>query len=58
MSKKIKKVKKCLLCGRSKLRSLFNVGNLYVSNFVTKKNIFNGTINPINYTQKVLGMVQ
>ncbi len=48
MSKKIKKVKKCLLCGRSKLRSLFDVGNLYVSNFVTKKNIFNGTKSKLN----------
>ena len=48
MSKKIKKVKKCLLCGRSKLRSLFNVGNLYVSNFVTKNNIYNGTKSKLN----------
>jgi len=48
MSKKIKKVKKCLLCGNSKLRSLFNVGNLYVSNFVSKKNIFNGTKSKLN----------
>ena len=48
MSKKIKKVKKCLLCGRRKLRSLFDVGNLYVSNFVTKKNIFNGTKSKLN----------
>jgi hypothetical protein len=48
MSKKIKKVKKCLLCGNSKLRSLFNVGNLYVSNFVSKKNISNGTKSKLN----------
>ena len=38
MNKKIKKVKKCLLCKGPNLVSLFNVGNLYVSNFVKKKN--------------------
>ena len=31
---KIKKVKKCLLCQNKELKSLFDIGNLYVSNFV------------------------
>ncbi len=42
MSKKIKKVNKCLLCKNGKLKSLFDIGNLYVSNFVEKKNIHKG----------------
>mgnify|MGYP001185615773 CR=1 FL=1 len=48
MKKKIKKVKKCLLCKGSNLVSLFNVGNLYVSNFVKKKDIKNGVKSPLN----------
>ncbi len=48
MKKKIKKVKKCLLCKNSKLVSLFNVGNLYVSNFVKKKDIKKGIRSPLN----------
>ena len=48
MSKKIKKVKKCLLCNNSKLRSLFDIGNLYVSNFVERKNIFKGIKSKLN----------
>ena len=48
MKKKIKKVKKCLLCKNSKLISLFNVGNLFVSNFVNKKDIYRGIRSPLN----------
>ena len=48
MSKKIKKVKKCLLCGNTQLKSLFDIGNLYVSNFVDKKSIFKGTKSKLN----------
>jgi len=48
MSKKIKKVTKCLLCGNKILKSLFDMGNLYVSNFVDKKNIKNGIKSPLN----------
>ena len=47
MYKKIKKVKKCLLCKGSNLVSLFNVGNLFVSNFVKKKEI-KGIKSPLN----------
>ena len=43
MPLKIKKVKKCLLCNNKKLISLFDLGNLYVSNFVSYKDIFKGT---------------
>jgi len=48
MSKKIKKVKKCLLCENNKLKSLFDLGNLYVSNFVKKNNIYKGTKSRLN----------
>ena len=48
MKKKIKKVKKCLLCKSSKLISLFNVGNLFVSNFVKKQYIKKGIRSPLN----------
>tara|TARA_B110000285_G_C15027437_1_gene564924 strand:- start:12 stop:1232 length:1221 start_codon:yes stop_codon:yes gene_type:complete len=48
MSKKIKKVIKCLLCKNNKLKPIFDLGNLYVSNFVSKKNIFKGIKSPLN----------
>ena len=48
MKKKIKKVKRCLLCKSSKLISLFDVGNLFVSNFVMKKDIKKGIRSPLN----------
>ena len=48
ISQKIKKVKKCLLCKNNKLRSLFDLGNLYVSNFVKKKDIYKGTKSKLN----------
>ena len=48
MYKKIKKVKICLLCKGSNLVSLFNVGNLFVSNFVKKKEIKKGIKSPLN----------
>ncbi len=48
MPHKIKKVKKCLLCGNKKLTSLFNLGNLYVSNFVSKKKVYKGTKSKLN----------
>ncbi len=48
ISKKIKKVKKCLLCKNNKLRSLFDLGNLYVSNFVKEKDIYKGTKSKLN----------
>jgi len=48
MKKKIKKVKKCLLCKGLNLVSLFNVGNLFVSNFVKKKDIKKGVKSPLN----------
>ena len=47
MVQKIKKVNKCLLCGNNKLKLIFNVGNLYVSNFVNKKNVNRGIKSPL-----------
>ena len=48
MIKKIKKVKRCLLCKNKKLIPLFNLGNFYVSNFVSKENINKGIKSPLN----------
>ncbi len=48
MKQKIKKVKKCLLCHNSKLTSVFNVGNLFVSNFVKKNYVKKGVRSPLN----------
>ena len=48
MLRKIEKVSKCLLCKRNHLKSLFNVGNLYVSNFVSEKEILKGVKSPLN----------
>ena len=48
MIKKIKKVNKCLLCKNKKLIPLFNLGNFYVSNFVSKENINKGIKSPLN----------
>jgi NDP-4-keto-2,6-dideoxyhexose 3-C-methyltransferase len=36
---KNKKVKKCLLCGNSKLKKIYSLGNLFISNFVSKHKI-------------------
>ena len=47
MDQKIKKVTKCLLCGNNKLKLIFNVGNLYVSNFVSKEHVNNGIKSPL-----------
>ena len=44
---KNKKVKKCLLCGNNNLRSIFSLGNLYISNFVSKKDIKKGLKAPL-----------
>ena len=46
---KNKKVTKCLLCSNKKLKQIFYLGNFYVSNFVSKKNITQGNIKcPLN----------
>jgi len=42
MKSKNKKVKHCLLCKNKKLRKIFSLGNLFVSNFVQKQNIKSG----------------
>jgi len=48
MKLKNKKIKKCLLCGKNKLRKVFNLGNLYVSNFVKKNKIKKSPKCPLN----------
>ena len=51
---KNKKIKKCLLCGQRRLRKIFSLGNLYISNFVKKKEINKGLRAPLslNYCNK------
>ena len=44
---KTKKVKKCLLCNHKPLKKIFSLGNLFVSNFVKKKEIYNGIKAPL-----------
>tara|TARA_B110000014_G_C20096680_1_gene574893 strand:- start:268 stop:1491 length:1224 start_codon:yes stop_codon:yes gene_type:complete len=48
MKSKNKKVKFCLLCKNKKLKKLFSLGNFFVSNFVSKKNIKVGSRAPLN----------
>ena len=48
MKLKTRKIKKCLLCQNKKIKKIFSLGNLYVSNFVNKKNINSGIKAPLN----------
>jgi len=48
MKVKTKKIKHCLLCKNKKIKSIFSLGNLFVSNFVKKNNIKNGIRAPLN----------
>ena len=43
-----KKVKHCLLCKNNKIKKIFSLGDLYVSNFVKKKDIKKGLKAPLN----------
>ena len=47
MKKKTKKIHKCLLCENKKLKKIFSLGNLYVSNFVEKSKIKKGIRAPL-----------
>ena len=47
MKLKTKKVKRCLLCKNKKLKEIFYLGNLFVSNFVKKKDIKKGIKAPL-----------
>ncbi len=47
MIPKSKKINKCLLCKNRKLKRIFSLGNLFVSNFVEKSNIKNGIRVPL-----------
>ena len=42
------KIKKCRLCQNPKLEKIYSFGKIFVSNFVTKKNINNGIKAPLN----------
>ena len=48
MKKKIIKVNQCLLCKNKKLKKIFSLGNLFVSNFVKKNKIKKGIKSPLN----------
>tara|TARA_B100000315_G_C14583431_1_gene591696 strand:+ start:554 stop:1762 length:1209 start_codon:yes stop_codon:yes gene_type:complete len=48
MKKKIIKINSCLLCKNKKMKKIFSLGNLYVSNFVKKSKIKKGIRAPLN----------
>ena len=47
MKFKTRKIKHCLLCKNNNIKEIFSLGNLFVSNFVKKKNINNGIKAPL-----------
>jgi len=47
MKLKTKKINHCLLCKNKKIKKIFSLGNLFVSNFVKKNNIKKGTKAPL-----------
>ncbi len=47
MKLKTKKITRCLLCRDKKIKKLFSLGNLFVSNFVNNENIKKGTKAPL-----------
>ena len=47
MKPRTKKIKHCLLCKNKKLKNIFTLGNLFVSNFVKKKKIKKGVKGPL-----------
>ncbi len=47
MKHKIKKISHCLLCKNKKLKKVFSLGSLFVSNFVNKKQINKGIKSPL-----------
>ncbi len=51
---KNKKIKKCLLCGNKNLKNILDLGNLYISNFVQRKNVKKGLKAPLalNYCKR------
>ena len=44
---KTKKIKGCLLCKNENVKKVFSLGNLFVSNFVNKKQIKKGVKAPL-----------
>ncbi len=48
MKLKTKKIKHCLLCKNKKIKQIFSLGNLFVSNFVKKEDIKKGIRAPLN----------
>ena len=47
MKLKTKKIKHCLLCKNKKIKEIFSLGNLFVSNFVKKSDIKSGIRAPL-----------
>mgnify|MGYP001130321703 CR=1 FL=1 len=47
MNYKTKKIKSCLLCKNLKIKKVFSLGNLFVSNFVNKNEINKGIKAPL-----------
>ena len=47
MKPKTKKIKHCLLCKNKKIKKIFSLGNLFVSNFVKKNSVKTGVKAPL-----------
>ncbi len=47
MKLKTKKIKHCLLCKNKKIKQIFSLGNLFVSNFVKKEDVKKGIKAPL-----------
>ena len=47
MKLKTRKIKHCLLCKNNKIKEIFSLGNLFVSNFVKRKDIKTGLKAPL-----------
>ena len=45
--RKTNKINKCRLCSSKRLKEIYNFGNLHVSNFVNKKNIYKSIKAPL-----------
>ena len=48
MKYRTKKINHCLLCKNKNIEEIFSLGNLFVSNFVSKKNVKTGIKAPLN----------
>ena len=59
MKYKTKKINHCLLCKNKNIKEIFSLGNLFVSNFVKKKDITKGIKAPLKLVHcKICSLVK